>query len=129
MVMIIYSHRVLKTFLLLLLLMFLSVWFFFFLKVSCLNLDYPQTCQGVESDIGLLILLSVTFEMPAVHPPTDLDDWRFYIPFKVKLSCRKRKLHCAVLCACVFSLSWFMGDGDTRDCWTCVMDVAIELAS
>lgn len=76
----------------------------------------------------LLIFLSVTSEMPAVHPPTDLDDWLFYIPFKVKLSCRKRKLRYAVLCACVFSLSWFMGDGGTQNRRTCVTDIAIELA-
>lgn len=93
-----------------------------------MNLDYPQTCQGVERDSELLIFLSVTSEVPAVHPPTDLDDWLFYIPFKVRLSCRKGKLCCAVLCASVFSLSWFTGDGGTQDCRTCVTDMAIELA-
>lgn len=107
---------------------FICLVFFFFESVSCLNLDYPQTCQGVERDSELLIFLSVTSEMPAVHPPTDLDDWLFYIPFKVKLSCRKRKLRYAVLCACVFLLSWFMGDGGTQDRQTCVTDMAIELA-
>lgn len=140
-IMIIYSCWVLKTFT-----FCCCFWFFGVFESVLCSLDCPQTCCVVENDTKLLICLyfrSARSPSPIPHvspisspfplPPSPFSlgihsrAWFMlasavplgsYTIFKVKLSCRKRKLHCIVMhiCTsyCVFWLRCFSGDSENQ---------------